>query len=621
MLALDAGSRRTKLLLVESDFGRVRVIKEEMLDLHREGLVSAEELKAHLQARLEDWGNPPLALALPQHLSISQVLELPQAPESEVAKLIAEETVKLGGVSESKIIYDFVRTETTVSGRQQFWVTLCREEDIRERIQQAEIEKENLCEITTVANALIAAYRATGVSSQRVVLAEMGAQTTVLVVLLGGEGVFATSFQMGGDFVSRALARLKGCSEEEAERLKRTTNLLSGPDALPEFCAVVDGWASELKRQLAQWFEHHSGEAPNQFKWFASGGGFEQPGLLEYLRGKGGVDLRPWPAGEDGGQGSEVRDRRTEDTEQRTEVRSQGSGFRGQTADDGARPAKGFEVAFGTALQALGYSPQPVSLLPQDYRRAWQKRLNRQRLELASLAVLVFCAVLLSFETWQQNSIFHRKEALQNKIEAARNAVQENEALSGELMAEYANLRPIFLRQQNTLDTLKALSQLQQSRSNQNFWYVLVADQQSYFSLSSGFSGTNRTARTNNISAIAPPSTASADARYSRSDPSDLSARQEGSPAKPGLITELCIPGDAEAARAVLGQLVEHLKPRPLFANVDQLPRDLRRDLADPKVTIPDRDFVLALDFADTRFLQQPLGVKPASMRTTRNRK
>ena len=36
---------------------------------------------------------------------------------------------------------------------------------------------------------------------------------------------------------------------------------------------------------------------------------------------------------------------------------------------------------------------------------------------------------------------------------------------------------------------------------------------------------------------------------------------------------------------------------------------DLRRSLADPKVTIPDRYFVLSLDFAQTDF-QQPIHLK-----------
>ena len=55
--------------------------------------------------------------------------------------------------------------------------------------------------------------------------------------------------------------------------------------------------------------------------------------------------------------------------------------------------------------------------------------------------------------------------------------------------------------------------------------------------------------------------------------------------------------------------MVNGLKQQPLFSKVDLLSDDLRRNLADPKVAIPDRQFVLALDFAGTDF-QQPLPLK-----------
>ena len=103
VLALDTGSRRWKVLLAESDFGRLRILKKEMIDLLAEGLVAPEETRVHLHSLLEDWGRPPLALVLPQHLSISQVIDLPLSPEGEVDKLIAEESIKLSGVSESRL--------------------------------------------------------------------------------------------------------------------------------------------------------------------------------------------------------------------------------------------------------------------------------------------------------------------------------------------------------------------------------------------------------------------------------------------------------------------------------------------------------------------------------------
>lgn len=575
VLALDAGSRCIKLLLAESDFGRVRIVKEELIDLQAEGLVSADETKAHLHSRLAEWGQPPLALILPQHLSTSQVVDLPLAPESEVEKLIQNETVKLSGVSESRIVYDFVRTDTAAKNRQQFWVTLAQEGDIRERIARLGVEPEDLCEVTTTANALIAAYRASSPLSSRAILVHLGAQTTVVVVLVAGQGVFATSFQMGGDFFTRSLARLRKCSEETAESLKRATNLLSGLDACPDFAGVVDGWVAELKRQLNEWFEHNPALAPEaaSFELVACGGAFDQQGLLDYLKAQAGLSLQPWPTG---------------------------------VQPEAVSPSKRFEVAFGAALQVLGHSAQPVSLLPDDYRAAWRKRLIRQRLELASFGLAALCLVVFALVTWRQISLINHKQALLDKVQAAQEAVEANDALTAELYTEYEGFRPLFARQQNTLDTLKTLALLQQTRSNRSFWYVLFADQQSYFNQPATLSTTNRLSRTNVFAAASRPRITGG---LAANGATFGLTTTNLSPAKAGFIAELCIPEDADSARRVRRELVDELKQQKLFSKVDLLSDDLRRNLSESKVVIPDRDFVLALDFAETQF-QQPLPVR-----------
>ena len=573
VLALDAGSRCIKLLLAESDFGRLHILKEEFIDLQAEGLVSADEIQAHLQSSLEAWGRPPLALVLPQHVSISQVVDLPLAPESEVEKLIHDETVKLGGASESRIVYDFVRTESAAKNRQQFWVTVSQEGEIRERILRLGIEHEDLCEVTTTATALIAAFRAAIPLSSRAILVHLGAQTTVVVILLAGQGVFATSFQMGSDFFTRSLARLRHCSEEAAESLKRAGDLLAGEDAYPEFAGVVDGWVAELKRQLNDWFEHNPGVAPeaSSFELVASGGGFDQPGLLNYLKAQAGLALKPWPKGE---------------------------------PPEAAVPASHFEVAFGAAVQALGHSPQPVSLLPDDYRAAWRKRLSLQRLELASLGLVLLCLLLFGLATWQKVTLINRKHLMLTKVEASQEALEANDGLEADLSAEYTSFRPLFASQQNTLDTLRTLALLQQSRSNRSFWYVLLADQQTYFNQPPGITSTNKLSRTNLFATVASrPKGAPAEFPAAPTTSTNLS------PMKPGFIAELCIPEDADSARHLCRQLVDELKEQRLFSKVDVLSGDLRRNLAEPKVIIPDRDFVLVLDFAETQF-QQPLPLR-----------
>lgn len=570
VLALDGGSRRFKLLLAESDFGKLRILKEESIDLQAEGLVSVDEICSHLQDYLNRWGRPPLALVLPEHISTSQLLDLPPAPESEVDKLIAEESIKLSGVSQSRIVYDFVRAETRPGRGQQFWVTLCQDGEIRERIARLGIEHDDLCEVTTTANALIAAHRAAAPEATHSILVHLGAQTTVVVIRLGGQGAFATSFQMGGDFFTRALARQRNCSEDQAEALKMRQNLLNGPEPAPEFRAALEGWVAELKGQLSEWFKQNpdAASASPPFELVASGAGFNQPGLLEFLRTQAGMPMRAWPRGQ---------------------------------APESASPAQGFEVAFGAAVQALGYAPNSISLLPEDYRRAWQKRLTRQRIDLASTVLIVICILVLALGTWRKLSLFNTKQALLEQVQAGQAAVDANDSFTSDLMAEYESLRPVLAAQQNTVDTLKTMAMLELSRSNRSFWYVLLADQQTYFSQPPALLSTNRPPKTNVLSgAVEAPRLGPLVVR-----PPNLSVTNS-SPARPGFIAELCVPGDAEASRQALSDLVNGLKQQRLFSKVDLLSDDLRRNLADPKVCVTDRDFVLALDLAETDF-QQPV--------------
>ena len=575
VLAIDAGARNIKLLLAETDFGRLSVLKTQSVDVVAEGLTTPEESKAYFKALLEGWGSPPIALVLPQHLSTSHIIDLPQAPEAEVEKLIADEAIKLGGVSESRIIYDFVPALPAGDGRQQFWVTLAQEGDIRERLCRLGIEDEQVCEVTTTANALICACRAVQSPADRMILVHVGAQTTVVVIVVSGQGAFATSFQMGGDFFTRALARQLQCSEEQAEVIRNSRDLFSGTDASPDFIAAIDGWITEFEQQLKDWFRLNA-SGPNKaegLRVLAGGGGFNQPGLLEHLKRRTGLEIQSWP-------------------------------------DAGPRSAPaGFEVALGGALHALGLSGPTPSLLPEDYRAAWRRQLSQQRLELASVGMAFIILLVLSFGIWGKLNLIETKQRLLAKITSGQELVESNHVLKAELVTAYNTLRPVFAHEQHTVDTLRTLALLQQSRSNKAYWYVLMADQQSYFSYPSAAGSTNKPAKTN-----AP---AGPDPLRINADSSTLTAYVPGTNASPprlGFIAELTIPEDADAARKTLRELVGQLDKQPIFSRVDLLSDDLRRNLAEPKTLIPDRHFALELDLARTEFLQ--LLPRPAPLPT-----
>jgi Tfp pilus assembly PilM family ATPase len=559
VLAVDAGSRRLKLALVKSSFGHVELLREESIDLHEEGLVTAEECKNHLQTILADCGHPPLALTISQHLSTSHIIELPLATESEVRKLIEDEAVKLSGVSESAIVYDFVRVESSVPERQQFWVTLSKERDIEERITQLGLERDNLCDVSTTANSLIAAYRAIAPESAEAILVHVGAQNTLIVVLSQAQAIFAGSFPVGSDKFVQNIATARGCSAEAAHNLQRQTNLLTGPEALPEFVGLVDQWATEVKRQLRDGRTQRTRSASefSNFTVVASGNGFEQPGLLEHLNARHGLTLQNWPTGPN-------------------------------------LPKPGLEIAYGTALQALGLTSQPVSLLPTARRVAWKRHLTTQKIEFANSILLLVCCLILGVGLWQKFSLVQRQEELLTKVQSGSDMLRTHQELTLELQMEYEHLRPLFQYQQNTRDILESLALIEQTRSNRSFWYVLVADQQSYFEQPSG-------AGTNTIGPTLPVPAFGNWPGYNGNNGLPFS-QTNASPARPGLIAELCVPEDLEAARRVLSSIVNDLKPEPLFSKVDLLSDDLRRNHADPKVLVPNRHFALSLNFATTEF-------------------
>ena len=560
-LALDAGSRCLKLTWVEVLFGRLRILNEQSIDLQEEGLRSATELDIHLHAVLKELGHPPIAFTLPQPLSTSQLIDLPPVPEEEARRLIEEEAVKLSGVSDTAIIYDSVRIHALAQNRQQYWVTLCQEGEIREQLKRLDLDQEELCEVTTTANALIAAYLAMHPEADQTVLVHTGAQNTVVVILVNGHGVYAGTFPMGGDFFTRAIARQLNCSLEAAEQYKRTKDVFTGDDALPDFGPVVDGWVEQLKRQLDDWFGSKTGRdySLSAFQVVVGGGAFMQPGLLHCLKEKIGVACSRWPVG--GGK-------------------------------DSALPTAGFEVAYGTALQALGRSAQPASLLPVEYRVAGRRRRLRQWIEFANVALLIFLGLLLLFGTWQKWSLVKHKEALRAKMRAGLENTQKADVLTAQLLTQYEQLRPLLERQKNTLDTLRTLALLQQSRSNRSYWYVLFADQQSYFTQPLATAPTNVVAVTN------PPPVGTTELL--------AGAATNPPPAKPGFIAELCVPEDADSARKTFSQLVDNLKRDALFSKVDSLSTDLRRSLADPSLVLTNRHFALAFELADTE-LQRPI--------------
>lgn len=555
LLAIDAGSRAIRFVLLERRFGRLRILRQNSLDLSGADTSRGPEISGRLKAVIAECGHPAVALALPQEAIASQLIDIPADKQDQAPALIHEQIMKMRGVEESRMVYDFapIASETA---RPQFWVTFCREEEIQSRIRQLDLSGQDIRDITSTANALIAAWRAVRPEASNAVLVHAGAQSTVLVVIRQGSGVFASSFPMGGDFLTRAIVRLKGVTFEAAELLKCNTNLLQGPQALPGFADAIDGWALELKQQLREWQRQFRGTAGelSEYELVAIGAPFKQPGLLSLLSARSALKFNAWP----------------------------------QSAATGAlKPEPGFETALGTGLQALGESSQPISLLPENWEKAWKRSLRRQQLTFVNTVLAGVCTLVLALGLWSKYGFLREREELLRKVESGIATVQTNAVLKQEWQSSFDLIRPLFALQQSTTDTLQSLAMLQQVRSNQALWFVLIADQRTYFAASIPSAATNQPGPP--VDTNGAPTAAS-------------SFALEPSPAQPGLIAELCIPDGEDEGRKILSQLVSQLKAQPLFSRVDMLPSDLRRSLANPKVVLPQRSYPLFLDFARTEF-------------------
>jgi len=248
VVAVDPGSHSLKVLVVEELFGRVRVVGHRIIDLHEEGLLSPEESKRQIQEVLGVLGSHPVALVLPQARSLSQVVDLQAARGEEVRRLIEEETVKLSGLSESAITYDYAPMIPLGKYQNPFWVTFCQETEIMEQVRRVGLAEEDVCEVTTTANALAAAYRALNPAIDRVVLVDLGAGSTVVATLEGGQLVHASSFPLGSDAFAEEIATRQDCPLQIAESIKRSQDLLTGSEGGGPLAARVGAWYRELER-------------------------------------------------------------------------------------------------------------------------------------------------------------------------------------------------------------------------------------------------------------------------------------------------------------------------------------------------------------------------------------
>lgn len=546
VIAVDLGSSRIKVVLAEKSKLGICFLDYRCLDLQAEGLLSLEEINKHIQEVVDELGNMPVALALPQHLTQSHLIELPNASPAEIREMVSRETISLSGLSDSAIVYDYHALEPWGRHRNSFWVTIAREQEINGQLNRLLTTNTERChvEVTSAANALIVAYQTEFHPDGRVILADIGSTSTVVAVIEAGQGVFATSFPIGGESFTNAIAALTKGTFEEAEVLKRKKDVFAGQDRLNGFHPVVDFWQQEFEKTVGEWLQENvelrsTRQSPGVV---LSGGAAYQPGLVPYLRSRSAFEYQLWPAG----------------------LERAGADL----------PAGCYAIANGLAYQALRQDVYACSLLPESLRKIKraQRYLMKANWFALWLMVLLFVAILAGGA--HNAYLKHRKTVLVQNAELTQKKAISVENLMNQRELEYARILPLVEKQKRTRNALETLLLLQQVRERRDLWFILISDAASYVD-----GATWPVAETNS--------------------PFVTEMQTNVTVLPDGYVAELSMSDKVGDKLKELGSLVGELKKAPLFRNVDVLASNQRNtNILDSKVAGPDHYYSLALALA-----------------------
>ncbi len=550
VLVIDPGRRRLKLLVAESRLGKFRVLHRQSEPLPEEGALEPDELRQHLALVVPELGPHTVALVLPQHRIITQTVDVPEAHSATPREFLSAEARKLSGLGEDELTIGSTPLKPWGSKASPYTLVFCKQDEVSNLIERfgmahsatdAPVNGGLLSEITTSAQGLVAASRFLTPPPDAAVLVDLGARETVVAMLHAGQGLFATSFEGGSDQFTRSLMESRQMTIDAAEALEKSVDLLQGRDAAPELVQAVEKWHGELRRCVAEWIEDtpELGLTEAGLTVYLAGGGAAQAGLVEFLSRLGPMRFRRWTA--------------------LAEPRI-------------AEPMDQYWVAYGVARIALGKEPRALSLLPPEFRKR-RMRCKVWEAAQAAIAVLIVTAIaVLAYGTWQNSSLFKRKQTLLRNTEVALASARSIAELATRIETGYESIRPVIERRRQTLRTLQSWLALTQARTNDDFWLVLFADAASYTTGS-----TAPAPATNQVGTAVVPT------------PASPSSQAE-------FITEVCIPREGDAARQVLSERVGALKRPGVFANVDALPLERKREWVDPRVMISNHVYGLVLE-------------------------
>lgn len=544
LIAVDRGRSRIKLVLAELRAGGLRLEEAQVVDLEEEGLVKPEEIRRHLEGLRQRWGQCPWVVVLPPRLSFSQILDVPPpGTAADLPRLLEEQTARLRGLGQGPWLYEAVQLEPQGRWQQPWLLTVARLEDVHQHLEETTSRVTDVRCVSSAPRALVEAWRWARPGGGRAWLLDVGAAETLLVRVDRDRPVVALTETVGAEAWVDRLAAVRNCRRAEAEALLHAEDLFGGKLRSPELDAALREWWARVERTWAEARRSAPGsEETGDGELYVSGGATRWPGFLEALNRVSGRVWRRWPEGQ---------------------------------TSKGPVDLGDFALAIGAAAHACQASEQEPSLLPPTLRaHARQLRQTATLLNL-TVAFLLLVGLLLGVGIAHKAGRVAEKEALLREAESAKAALMELSLAARQRDLAFARYWPLWDQQERTLGCLETLRALETVRARHDFWSVLLADADSYGRGATWASSGTNGAMEQILAWLAEP------------------------PSTPSYVVELCVPAGGEATLRVLTDLVNDLRQDKMFSRVDSVPAAQRRSWVDPKVLIPDRHFVLAVDMVD----------------------
>ncbi|TWI74121.1 type IV pilus assembly protein PilM [Desulfobotulus alkaliphilus] len=301
LVGLDIGSSMVKAAeILDSKKGRI-LKRFGTMDLKagaiEDGLIRDPEYVAGVIRELFSlYGirNDKVALSIGGYSAIVKKITMPAMEEEALQKSILVEAEQYIPFDIKDIRMDFQVMGPSSQNPEHLNILLvaAKKELVNQYVEVAELAGLTPCVVDVDALAVQNVYEAVhGITSEEVVLLNVGAAKMSLNIIKDGDSVFMRDVSLGCRQINSRIRAFTGCSEEDAEALK----LASGGEKMPEdeylgaVGQVVGQWCTEIGRALDFFYSTYPGERVE--KMVLSGGGGYLETFVDALSVQSGAEV------------------------------------------------------------------------------------------------------------------------------------------------------------------------------------------------------------------------------------------------------------------------------------------------------------------------------------------